>query len=329
MKRTQTILTTSLVLTAVALCSSTVLGDGNGNTAGGVIQPDYRTCHNSPNQPCGDCPSSNADGEDGVKRDCLNDEGAQICKGSPVGVIQSAGESFAIINDDGPAGWPVGARCPSCAMTDAEIPEVSQLMRLRLTRIWRSLWHNFGSFGKTMYSPYDYWVAASVVEGKTLLQFLDPNNSMLADFLDSGGGNFISIESDDHLTHVVESAATHIIFRKLDGRLLRFDWTDYFQNGVLRRGRLRYIEDRNGNRINFHYLTTAAHSTPDVLMWTDATDPYGRTFKFTYRAWQGENVLSQVILPDGRAVRYSYDVTINSFFAHKVDYGDGIESTWS
>jgi hypothetical protein len=200
---------------------------------------------------------------------------------------------------------------------------------VRPARPWRSIWHNFGSFGKTMYTSYDYWVAGSTFQGKNVIQLIDPNNSLLAEFIDIGGGAFIPLDSDDHLTQVVEATATHVIFRKLDGRLLRFDWTSYFQNGVLRRARLRYIEDRNGNRINFNYLTPVSNSTPDVMMWTHAIDPYGRTFHFSYISWQGENVLSQVILPDGRAITYSYDQTVNSFFANKVNYGNGIESTWS
>ena len=327
----QRILAASLVLAAVALCSSSVLADGNGDTSGGTTHSDHKTCINLPNQPCEKCcDCSNADSSDSEKRDCLTKECAQMCQNcSPAGVVLSAAESFAIIDDDGPAASPVGAACPSCATTGSDIPEDSQLMRLRLTRIWRSLWHNFGSFGKTMYTGYDYWVAGSMVQGTNLIQLIDPNNSLLAEFLDIGGGTFITLGSDDHLTQVVEATPTHVIFRKLDGRLLRFDWTNYFQNGVLRRARLRYIEDRNGNRINFNYLTPVSNSTPDVMMWTDAIDPYGRTFQFSYIAWQGENVLSKVILPDGRAITYGYDITINSFFANRVDYGNGIESTWS
>jgi len=324
MKRAQRILTATLVLTIAALCSSSVLADGNGDTSGDHTNPDSATCINSSNQQCGCCKCSNG----GANKDCLDDEGTQTCKdNSPTGVIESAAESFAIIDDDGPAASPVGAACPSCAMTGADIPEDSQLLRLRLTRIWRSSVDYMGSFGVMMYSSYDYWVASSVVGGTTILQLFDPNTSIRADFLDTGGGTFISFDSDDHVTRVVESTATHVIFRKLDGRLLRFDWTDYFQNGVSRRARLRYIEDRNGNRINFNYLTPVSNTTPDALMWTDASDPYGRTFKFSYRAWRGENVLSQVTLPDGREITYSYDEAINHFFTNKVDYGNGIEST--
>lgn len=328
MKRTQRILTAALVLTALTLFTPSVPGQGNGNTSGGVSQSDYRTCKNSPRQPCGCCKCSNADGEDCSKRDCLKDECSKTCKvNSPTGVIESMAESFAIVDDDGPAASPVGAACPSCATMGADIPEDSQLLRLRLSRIWRSTWDYMGSFGVMMYSGYDYWVASSIVEGTIVLQLFDPNTSMQADFLDFGSGTFIPLNSDEHLTQVVEATATHVIFRKLDGRLLRFDWTNYFQNGVSRRARLRYIEDRNGNRINFNYLTLVTNTTPDVLMWTDATDPYGRTFQFSYRAWRGENVLSQVTLPDGRKITYSYDEAINHFFTNKVDYGNGIEST--
>ena len=325
MKRTQRILTAPLILAAVTLCSSSVVGQGNGNTSGGVSQTEYTTCKNSPRPPCG---CSNAESKDCPKSDCLKDECSPTCKAnSPTGVIESMGESFAIIDDDGPAASPVGAACPSCATTGPDIPEDSQLLRLRLSRIWRSTWDYMGSFGVMMYSGYNYWVASSIVEGTTILQLFDPNTSMQADFLDIGGGTFIPLNSDEHLTQVVEATATHVIFRKLDGRLLRFDWTDYFQNGVSRRARLRYIEDRNGNRINFNYLTLVINTTPDVLMWTAATDPYGRTFQFSYRPWRGENVLSQVTLPDGRKITYSYDEAINHFFTNKVDYGDGIEST--
>src|SRR5215213_4193414 len=324
MKRTQRILTASLVLAAAALCSSSVLGDGNGDTSGDHTNPDSATCINSSNQPCGCCKCSNG----GPNKDCLDKEGSETCiHHSPTGVIESAAESFAIIDDDGPAASPVGAACPSCATTGADIPEDSQILRLRLTRIWRSSVDYMGSFGVMMYSSYDYWVASSVVGGTTILQLFDPNTSIRADFLDIGGGTFVSFDSDDHTTQVVESTATHVIFRQLDGRLLRFDWTDYFQNGVSRRARLRYIEDRNGNRINFNYLMLVSNTTPDVLMWTDATDPYGRTFRFSYRAWRGENVLSQVTLPDGREITYSYDEAINHFFINKVDYGNGLEST--
>jgi RHS repeat-associated protein len=333
MKQTRRIFTALLILLAVALCSSSVVAEdnGNGNTSGGTEQREYTTCINSSKNQCErKCPCSNADPADSEKKDCVDKEGNETCVNcSPAGVIESAAESFAIIDDDGPAASPSGAACPSCATMGGSIPEDSQLMRLRLTRIWRSVWHSFGAFGKSMFSSYDYWVGSSVAQGATILQFIDPNNSLLAEFIDIGNGSFISLDSDDHVTQVVESTATHLILRKLDGRLLRFDWTSYFQNGVLRRARLRYIEDRNGNRINFNYVTPVTNSTPDVLMWTDASDPYGRTFKFTYFAWQGENVLSRVVLPDGRAINYSYDTTINSFFPYKVDYGDGIESTWS
>jgi YD repeat-containing protein len=326
MKHAQRILTASLVLAAVALCSSSVLGQGNGDTSGDTTHPDSTTCINSSNQPCECCKCSS--GADGANKDCLHKESPQTCKdNSPTGVIESAAESFAIVDDDGPAASPVGAACPSCATTGADIPKDSQLLRLRLTRIWRSTVDYMGSFGVTMYSGYDYWVASSVVGGTTILQLFDPNTSIRADFLDIGGGTFISFDSDDHITQVLEMTATHVIFRKLDGRLLRFDWTDYFQNGVSRRARLRYIEDRNGNRINFNYLTPVTNTTPEVLMWTDAIDPYRRTFRFSYRAWRGENVLSQVTLPDGRKITYSYDEAINHFFTNKVDYGNGIEST--
>jgi RHS repeat-associated protein len=331
MKRTRRIVTAWLVLLVGALCSSSVLGDdGSGNTSGGTSQREFTTCQNSTHQPCGDCTMcANGDKSDSNARDCAAGERPQVCKcNSPTGVIESRAESFTLIDDDGPAAAPAGGGCPSCATTGAGIPEDSQLMRLRLSRIWRSTWETFGSFGWTMYTGYDYWVSVSIVDGGNFLVFHDPNNSMEADFIDSGDG-FISLGGDDHLTQVVEATATHVIFRKLDGRLFRFDWTDYFQNGALRRARLNYIEDRNGNRINFNYVTPVTNSTPDVMMWKDAVDPYGRTFQFSYRDWQSNNVLSQVTLPDGRAITYSYDETINSFFTHKVDYGNGIESTWS
>jgi YD repeat-containing protein len=331
MKRTKITVTVWLILVMGGLYSSSVLGGDNGDTAGDGSHIDYTTCHNSPYQPCGDCSMcANCDSDDSNVRDCVAGERPELCKhSSPTGVIESAAESFAIIYDDGPAADPVGIACPSCATTGADIPKDSQLLRLRLSRIWRSTWHGLGSFGVTMYIGYDYWVAKSVADGRTIIQFVDPNNSMQADFLDNGDGTFISLGSDDHLTQVVEATETHVIFRKLDGRLFRFDWTDYFQNGVLRRARLRYIEDRNGNRINFSYVTPVTNTTPDVLMWTNATDPYGRTFQFSYLTWQGNNVVNRVILPDGRTVTYGYDEAINSFFTNKVDYGNGIESTLS
>jgi len=308
-----------------------VLGQGSGNTQGGVIQPEYTTCHNVPHQPCDCCPSSSiADSTDSKKRDCLDKEGSQTTKtNSPAGVIESAAESFAIIDDDGPSAAPASGGCPSCATTGADIPEDSQMIRLRLTRIWRSTRNGFGSFGLTMYMNYDYWVGLSVFGGTNMLRFVNPNNRLDADFFDSGGGTFISLGYGDRPTQVVEATATHVIFRKVDGRLFRFDWTEYFQDGVYRRARLSYIEDRNGNRINFNYVTPVNDTTPDVLMWTDAVDPYGRSFQFSYRTWQGNNVVDKVTLPDGREISYSYDEAINPFFTHKVDYGNGIESTWS
>ena len=42
----------------------------------------------------------------------------------------------------------------------------------------------------------------------------------------------------------------------------------------------------------------------------------------------GRGLASTSFLPDGRAITYSYDITVNSFFANKVEYGNGIESTW-
>src|SRR5690242_2042882 len=135
MKQTQRIFTASFVLAVAVLCSSSVLGQRNGDTPGNRIQPDYTACVNSSNQQCGCCKCSHGS----ANKDCLHDEGSQTCKNnSPTGVMESAAESFAIIDDDGPAVSPVDADCPSCAGTGANIPEDSQLLRLRLTRIWRS-----------------------------------------------------------------------------------------------------------------------------------------------------------------------------------------------
>jgi RHS repeat-associated protein len=327
MKRTHRIVMGCLVLAAVALCPRSVLGQDNGNTGGGTLQPDYRTCVNLPFLPCEPCGGGNCDRAGGKTRDCNNGEKSGNSD-SPTGVNFSAGESYALIDDDGPAALPSAFACPSCARTGAGIPEDSQILRVRLRRIMRSTWFGWGSFGIRMYSGYDYWVARTAVGGAPLFLFVDPNNSMQGSFLATGGG-FIPVGGDDHLTKVVESTATHVSFRKLDGRLFHFEWTGYIESGVYTRARLQYIEDLNGNRINFTYLTPATNTTPDVLMWEAATDPYGRSLLFSYLTWQGNNVLGQVTLPDGRKVTYSYDEAINSFFPAKVQYGDGIESSLS
>jgi len=192
MKRIQAIVIALLILAAMAVCSRSVLGQGSGNTPGSTTHQDYTTCNNSAYQPCGDCPCSNHDSTDSKTKDCSNDEGAQTTwTNSPAGVIESAGESFAMIDDDGPAAAPASGGCPSCTTMGADIPEDSQLMRLRLSRIWRSTWHSFGSFGQTMYMGYDYWVSLGVIGGTNLLIFVDPNNSMEADFHATGNGAFI------------------------------------------------------------------------------------------------------------------------------------------
>lgn len=326
MKRTQRIVIGSLILAVVVLCSPLVLGQGNGDTGRDLTGHDFMTCINSPHKPC--C-CSNGDRSDSDKKDCDKCGGEANCvSGSPTGVVLSCAESFALIDDDGPAALPSGFSCPSCIRIGAGLPKDSQMLRVRLSRIMRSTWFGWGSFGIRMYSGYDYWVARSVVDGVPMLLFVDPNNSMQATFLGTGGG-FIPFAGDDVLTKVVEATATHVTFRKLDGRLFRFEWTGYVESGVYTRARLQYIEDLNGNRINFTYLTPVTNTTPDALMWQAATDPYGRTIRFSYLTWQGRNVLGQVTLPDGRTVTYSYDESINSFFPDKVEYGDGIESMLS
>lgn len=327
MKRTQRIVMGCLVLAAVVIYSDPVAGQGNGNTPGGVRAPEvYRTCVNSPHHCC--C-CDNHDPKDKGSKDGLSQEDGAISKStSPSGVILSRGESFALIDDDGPSASPGNFSCPSCAPTGAAIPEDSQILRVRLSRITRSTWNRWGSFGIRMYSGYDYWVARAVIGGNLWLLFADPNNGLEGDFLITGG-DYIPIDGDDHLTKVVEATATHVTFRKLDGRLFHFEWTGYVENGFYARARLQYIEDLNGNRINFTYLTPATNTTSDVLMWQAATDPYGRSLQFSYITWQGNDVLGQVTLPDGRKVTYRYDETINSFSPDKVEYGDGIESTLS
>lgn len=303
-----------LALLVITLCVSPALGQGSGNTPGDQEMPDYTSCQNSPKHCPHPCP-------DETKAECKYTNNSF----SPSGVLLSRGESYTIIDYDSPDASPAESSCNSC-VASRDIPPETQLMRLRLRRIWRSsLWHH-GSFGSHMFTSYDYVVRSSQSDG--LIQFTDPNTGDEELFLESAGGVFVPFRINYH-TKIVEKTATHITFVKLDGLKLRFAWTGYFEGGVYARARLEYVADRNNNRITFSYTHPAADTTRDAFMWNSATDPYGRTFQFRYVNWLGGNFISQVILPDQRAVNFSYDDSLNYFFAHRVDYGDGIVTTWT
>ena len=218
-------------------------------------------------------------------------------------------------------------------MRDARLPEASQLSRVRLQRIWHSSF-GMGSFGRGMFTSYDYEVTRFLSGGQVYIQLTDPG------FIGSGSGGKETFRSEAGVfipfqwsgrqylhTKIVEATDTHITFLQLSGVKLRFEWTGYLQSGSISRARLEYIEDRNGNRVNFVYQLPASTTTPDVFMWKTVTDPYGRALQFSYILWQGMNVISEVILPDGRNVKYTYDAAKNPIFMHKVDYGNGIVST--
>lgn len=314
------------VAAVVALCVSPVFGGDSGDTSGNRVMPDFKSCANTDNFPCGcckaDCTTSNK-----PEKDCVNKEDKITTKcNSPSGVKLSFAESFAFMDDDGPNASPVGSSCSSCGTAGASIPEDSQLPRLRLLRIWRStLWFR-GSFGSHMFTAYDYAVRGWA--GGDAIQFMDPNTGNIEWFRRDGGGAYYPVNTDYH-TKIVEATDAHIIFEELGGRRLRFAWTGYVESGEYNRARLESLADRNGNQITFEYVRPATDTTLDVLMWRSATDPYGRQFQFEYVGWLGGNFISQVTLPDGRVVQYFYDESLNYFFANRINYGDGIESNWT
>ena len=232
--------------------------------------------------------------------------------------------------DSGPDG--VGTAPGGCSTCGGgggggSIPDNSQMIRFQLGRIWRSTWTHDGNLGRGMYTNFDYYVTYSA----SLIEIRDPNTGYIERFIDSGG-SYIPAPGVQYRSQVT-ATATEVTVAQPGGLVLQFAITGYTPSGADQRCRLEYVADRNGNKINFNYAAPATGSTANVLMWTTAVDPYGRTTTFSYTVWSGMNVLNMVTFADNRTVQYSYSATDNNRFPHLVQYGtagvpSGIQATW-
>ena len=238
----------------------------------------------------------------------------------------SQSQGFSAVLDSGPDG--VGSTpggCSSCG-GGGSIPNNSQMLRFQLGRIWRSTWTHDGNLGWGMYTGFDYYVTYSA----TLIEIRDPNTGYIERFINSGGG-YIPAPGVQYRSQVT-ATATEVTFVQPGGQVLQFAITGYAPGGGDQRCRLEYVQDRNGNKINFNYALPATNTTANVLMWSSAVDPYGRTTTFSYTVWSGLNVLDTVTFADNRTVKYSYTAD-NTQFPHLVQYGvagvpSGIQATW-
>lgn len=321
------------LLLAVALVAagiSPAFGQDGHNTGAGTSSAGNQSCNNigEPSWECHKCGDSAGylfyNKPDGVGYCDCHELRHNF---SPFGVELAMSQGFSVVDDAGsaaPGSAPGG--CSSCG-GGGSAPSSSQMMRFRLPRIWRSTWTHDGSLGRGMYTGYDYYVTYSA----SLIEIRDPNTGYIERFVNSGG-SYIPAPGIKYRSLVTSVTATSITIRQPGGLLLQFDITGYTPFGADQRCRLNNIQDRNGNQITFNYSLPATNATANVLMWTTAVDPYGRTTTFTYIVWNGMNVLSQVTFADGRTVQYSY-TTDNNQFPHLVQYGvggapSGIQATW-
>jgi len=266
--------------------------------------------------------------------------GAQTCgptdcnKGcnpnSPFGVDLSMSQGYLTIDDSGSDG--LGATSGGCSRCGSgggggSIPAGSQMMRFHLLRLWRSTWTHDGNLGRSMYTGYDYYVTFS----SSLIEIRDPNTGYIEQFVNSGG-SYIPAPGILYRSLVTAVSGTSLTITQPGGLRLQFDITGYLTGSGDKRCRLNNIQDLNGNKIQFNYALPATNTTANVLMWTTAVDPYGRTTTFTYTTFIGLNVLSLVTFADSRTVQYNY-TSDNTQFPHTVQYGvsgtpSGIQSTW-
>jgi YD repeat-containing protein len=260
---------------------------------------------------------------------------------SPFGVEQSMSQGFSAVLDSGavrPGTVPGG--CSSCG-AGSMIPANSQMIRVELPRIWRSTWTHDGNLGTGMYTGYDYYVTYAA----NLIEIRDPNTGYIERFIPSGGtpawapapGVTYGSSASYSLTG---GTAAHVTIVQPGGSTLFFDQTAYAPTGAFNRCRLNYIADRNGNKINFTYQIPDPNSntTINVMMFSQATDAYGRTATFHYwtTPFNSLNVLDKVTFSDGRYVTYAY-TSDNAYFVLDIEYfpsggtattGSSIASTW-
>ena len=278
-----------------------------------------------------DCPCSNGAKQCDLTRRSAYvgpQDGAQNQQvASPFGVKLMMSQGFSQVVDSGVAGLGnLPAGCSSCG-GGGSIPLDSQMLRFTWSRLWWSTWQHSGSLGRSMYSNYDYYVIKTI----DTIEFRDPNTGFTERFVDSGG-SFIPAPGVKYRSLVTEATATHVTLRIPGGLKIRFEVTNYIENGAYNRCRLQHVEDLNGNKITFSYTLPATNATSSVMKWSSAVDPYGRTTTFNYIVWSGLNVLDSVTLPDNHTIDYVYNVD-NVLFPNKVIYGvggtpSGIESTW-
>ncbi len=327
-----------LVLGAAFMAAGSYPAFGQSHdTAPAVATAGSQSCENIPSPsdqsrsckvPCGPCDQRPPCGIYDYPDPVGGVEGASLRDYvSPFGVELSQSQGFSAVMDSGPDGLgSLPGGCSSCG-EGGSIPAASQMMRFELPRIWRSTWTHDGNLGRAMYTGYDYYVTYSA----TSIEIRDPNTGFVERFINSGG-TYIPAPGVKYRTQVTESTSTHVTFVQPGGLTLRFEVTGYAPGGADQRCRLQYVQDRNGNQIVFSYALPATNTTANVLMWSSAADPYGRSTTFSYTTFGGLNVLDTVTLADGRTVKYLY-TTDNNQFPHVVQYGvggvpSGIQSTW-
>ncbi|MFT3771415.1 MAG: RHS repeat-associated core domain-containing protein [Minicystis sp.] len=198
-------------------------------------------------------------------------------------------------------------------------------------------YHNYrgitwpSSFGQGSFSGYDislslYRTSAGTGAGAMIL--FDPRDTAPRNLADASGSG-LYLETDQNSIAGVrlydaasqpvvdQAAAATAVLTTRDGWIYTFEIirTDTTPSTANRLGRLVRIADRNGNAIVLAYEHPAGATDAQLgfdrqNLWKVATvtDAYGRTATFTYAAAKkaGRFVVSDIALPDGQALHYSY-----------------------
>ncbi|MFT3764627.1 MAG: hypothetical protein QM820_03780 [Minicystis sp.] len=282
---------------------------------------------------------------------------------SAVGAIPAAGEGGTGLRNVTPAGslavttsmgWIGSALDYGVKPGNGVSPPAGALPSLEIRR-----YHNYrglvfpSSFGQGVFCGYDITLTLYRTDpgtGAGAITLVDPRDTTPRNLSDTSGSG-LYLDGDQNSVAGVrlydaasqpvvdQAAAATAVLTTRDGWTYTFDVirTDANPSTANRFGRLTRIADRNGNAIVLAYQFGAGATDTQLgfdreNLWKVATvtDAYGRAATFTYavRKKAGRWVVSDIALPNGQTLHYTYqdDALVG---LSGVDHPDGSVTTLS
>ena len=243
--------------------------------------------------------------------------------------------------------YAVAKSTSGCGPCGGGMDEQGSLLALSLDRIHRYAdmgWH--GSFGPGVFLSTD--IQLTLDQATNTVRMFDPSLTAPIEFIDTlNDGNYTDggfkavfgltthdasgIKTSDEALMRTAKMTTH---QKNIYTFELFSATTGINDSLL--GRLKSIEDRNGNLITLTYVVANAQASEATLqydrerLWqiNNITDAYGKTVSFTWQRHVGQWVIATMVTPTTATVTYSYN--LNSLVGvNRITYSDGTQANFS